>query len=436
MRVAVPVETTVRELKGKLWLALNLVDEGHEVVLGELSSMKQGLDVIQPEVFFRTSTVYSRSKLEQNRYLDANGASIVVLDTEGGAFKTPEQYRERRLEPDMLETVDRFFAWGDRSASVVGSTAGASTDTAVVTGNPRFDVLRGRLRRIYETEALEIEERFGDFLLVNTNFGRANPHDSSGDVPADTPEGRLFRRFSTLCHRIDDAFPELTVVVRPHPGENHDTYEREFADADGLAVEHRGDVRSWIYGADAVVHNNCTTGIEAVLMERPVYAYTPDGISREQTHLSNAVSRRIASVDELERELGEIRDERRDVYPLPEQKRRELKRYIHNVDCSATDRIVEEVETLDATWTGTREIEPSIADRVKRAGVRHLGVDRTETLIANVANTDYSKLRQKFPGLTAEELTEEIALFEDDIDTSGIEISRLERLGYVYVMSE
>jgi surface carbohydrate biosynthesis protein len=436
MRIAVPVETIVRELKGKLWLALNLIDDGHEVVFGELSSMKQGLDIIKPDVFFRTSTVYSQSKLDQNRYLNANGASIVVLDTEGGAFKTVDQYRNRRLDSDMLETVDRFFAWGNQSASIINSTAGASKEKTIVTGNPRFDVLQRHLRHIYKNEALRIKEQFGEFLLVNTNFGQVNPHGSSGEIPRDFPEGELFHRFSTLCRRINNRFPELTVIVRPHPGENHGTYKQEFADASGIAVEHHGDVRSWIYGSEAVVHNNCTTGIETALMERPVYAYLPNNISRNQSHLSNAISQHITSINELEHELKKIRDEPQDAYSLPEQKRKKLKQYIHNVDCSATDRIVEEVNTLNANWTGAQKIEPSITDRLKRVGIHHFGVDRTETIIANIFSTDYSKLRQKFPQLTEEELANEIALFDNNIDTADIKLSQLERLGYVYIMSK
>ena len=42
------------------------------------------------------------------------------------------------------------------------------------TGNPRFDLLRPGLRELYRPDAEALRARFGDFILINTNFARYN----------------------------------------------------------------------------------------------------------------------------------------------------------------------------------------------------------------------------------------------------------------------
>jgi len=435
VRIVLPVETIVRELKGKLWLALNLIDSGHEVVFGELSSIKQGLDIIQPDVFFRTSTVYSQSKLQHNTLLQENGADIVVLDTEGGTFKTHEHYRKRRLSPAMLDTVDRFFAWGAQSATVVSSSDMFPSEKCLITGNPRFDVLQSELRHIYKKEGSEISAEFGDFVLVNTNFGTVNSHGDAESIPRNVPQGKLFHAFVNMCYRLSEAFPDLTVIVRPHPGENHETYEHKFATVNGVAVEHTGDVRSWIYHADAVIHNNCTTGIEAALMEKLVFAYSPADITLGYSHIANAVSDTVKNIDKMETKIEVVRQDQQRSYPLTGEEKRVLKQYIHNVDSSATDRIVEEVNQLNGNWNGSQKIEIPLRDKIKRAGVRYFGVDTVETVVTRLTGRGYDKLRQKFPQLTRSELSTEISAFSQNMDTERIEISRFDNLGYVYLLS-
>lgn len=431
MRVALPVETIVRELKGKLWLALNLLAEGHEVVFGELSSMKQGLDVIQPDVFFRTSAVFSETKFDQNQFLKENGTIIVVLDTEGGAFKGRESYDSSRLHAQMLPTIDRFFAWGQFSASVARDHNDMEEKT-VLTGNPRFDVLQPHLRGIYEEEANDIKEEYGKYILVNTTFGTVNPEDGSRRVPKNRPAGKLFHEFIEMCRWLSNSFEDLSVVVRPHPGENHETYVKNFQDDAGISVEHYGDVRSWMYGAEATVHNNSTTGIEGLLMDRPVFAYTPVSLPEERVHLSNKISRTVETRRELRREISSSIENSENAFQLTEEKKAELKRYIWNVDCSATKAIVEEINAIQGNWAGAEETNFPIADRLKRLAVQSFGVEPTEKLIGYTTGREYSKLRQKFPRLSKDELISEADRFQDYISHVELDVAQIESLGYVY----
>jgi hypothetical protein len=64
-------------------------------------------------------------------------------------------------------------------------------------------------------------------------------------------------------------------------------------------VIHEGSAIPWILGADAVVHNSCTTGVEGFLLDRPTVAYVPVRSKTYDSLLPNSVSRLANTPQEL-----------------------------------------------------------------------------------------------------------------------------------------
>ena len=59
-----------------------------------------------------------------------------------------------------------------------------------------------------------------------------------------------------------------------------------------------GDANVWMLAAEAVLHPGCTTGVEGLLLDRPVYSYVPEpGI--EFLNQADAVSYNVASADRV-----------------------------------------------------------------------------------------------------------------------------------------
>ena len=83
----------------------------------------------------------------------------------------------------------------------------------------------------------------------------------------------IFEDFQKLIPEIEDAFPEHTVVVRPHPTENQNVYQ-EIADrCPRVRVTNEGNVVPWLMAAKVLIHNGCTTGVEAYVMRTPAVSY-------------------------------------------------------------------------------------------------------------------------------------------------------------------
>jgi hypothetical protein len=157
-------------------------------------------------------------------------------------------------------------------------------------GNPRADLLRRPLRGLFADEVEAIRAAHGRFVLVNTNFSRVN-HLQVGqsrhlkwlrEKRPDDPRGgfaahkfNLFHAFLEMLPALAEALPERRFIIRPHPSERISTWQALAEPLPNVSVQHRGNVVAWLEAADALVHNGCTTAVEAFLVGCAAYAYMP-----------------------------------------------------------------------------------------------------------------------------------------------------------------
>ena len=83
----------------------------------------------------------------------------------------------------------------------------------------------------------------------------------------------ILRDFTQLIPALEHAFPDLNIVVRPHPSENHEIYHDIAAQCERVAVTSEGNVIPWLLAAKTMVHNGCTTGLEAYVLGVPAISY-------------------------------------------------------------------------------------------------------------------------------------------------------------------
>jgi hypothetical protein len=118
-------------------------------------------------------------------------------------------------------------------------------------------------------------------------------------------QGKLFAEFRSLIRVLAREFPDRHVVVRPHPIEGHKLYQDSFRDLDNVFVDDRGPVRRWIEAAAAVVHHDCTTGAEALLMNKLVVGYRP---FVDSAHVCSVMSKIGVHTTTIEEAVEAIRE--------------------------------------------------------------------------------------------------------------------------------
>jgi surface carbohydrate biosynthesis protein len=86
-------------------------------------------------------------------------------------------------------------------------------------------------------------------------------------------------------------------MVRPHPSKNTYIYGSYLYRHTDIHIHKRFEVRPWILESKAVIHNSCTTGVEAALLNTPVIAYVPHESKRLET--PNEVSVRCTTAADV-----------------------------------------------------------------------------------------------------------------------------------------
>ena len=101
----------------------------------------------------------------------------------------------------------------------------------------------------------------------------------------------IFEAFQRLIPELARAFPQLAIVVRPHPTEGQEVYQRIAAGNGRIHVTNEGNVVPWLLAARALIHNGCTTGVEAFVMRIPAFTYRPVDLPGDRRQLLRPAAR-------------------------------------------------------------------------------------------------------------------------------------------------
>jgi len=119
----------------------------------------------------------------------------------------------------------------------------------------------------------------------------------------------IFEKFQQLIPTVEKAFPKYNIVVRPHPTENQEIYRQIAAGCERVEVTNEGNVVPWLMAARALIHNGCTTGVEAYVMGIPAISYRAsvnDFYDLGFYRLPNLLSYQCFDFEELRLILGKI----------------------------------------------------------------------------------------------------------------------------------
>ena len=298
-----PLDSQNRELDARLFIAgLCARDETrtfvgqHDVIYGLLPLMHGGV-YLGKHIFPR---IFTDPKLDSDRYklLKRQEFAFIHLDEEGGVFpgSEPEQWKDAlniQLDPRVLDAGTTYARGGAFRRATTLPREPACAQNIKTTGHPRFDLYKSVYRRYFDDEVKELRDTHGDFILYNTTFAAAQPKFGIGDwfssrrYDPDSPfqqsrsiaiwadDTRKLSYAVPLCHRLACAFPDRTIVIRPHPSEDASVYQAVFDVLPNVVVVNEGHVAPWLLACETLIHSGCTTGMEAFLADTPVLYYRP-----------------------------------------------------------------------------------------------------------------------------------------------------------------
>jgi len=442
----IPVENQVRELDPKLLLSCIAVQRGFAVIIGSHREVDFRIGSFPRSLYLNKSM--TERNLRMFWVMKKVGHEILTWDEEALVHLPPETYYSRRLSPVAIRYNSHLFAWGEDNAELWRRYPHLPADMPIhVTGNPRSDMLRPELRPFYEPEAEKIRKTYGNFILVNTNFNHINaffpaqnlfrPGKNADKTPRfgkaavgmsrEFAEGlrdhkqTIFSAFKQLIPFLDRAFPDQTIVVRPHPTENQQIYQEIAGKCQRVKVTNEGNVVPWLMATNALIHNGCTTGVEAYAMGVPAISYRAkvnENYDLGFYRLPNLISHQCFDLDQLQETLQKVL--RGELGAADGDERRKLvDQYLAAQEGPlASERIVEVLEKkIERQASPPR---PAVTDRLLgRTYVkwRRLYKFIRQPLSSKLAPTEFH--RHRYPGISLPELTSRIARMQKVLGSSG-----------------
>lgn len=235
-----------------------------------------------------------------------------------------------------------------------------------------------------------------------------------------------------MAARIRERFPDMTVIVRPHPSEDHDYWRQTLPHDANMHVVHEGTVLPWILASRVMIHNSCTTGIEGYLLEQPVLAYRPVQQDDLDIFLPNALSTQVFSSGELLQKLEAIFSQKSGAEDgaAAAEKRRIAAQYLAGLEGPLScERIVEYLKQIQipSKTLGMMSYDGYIKlKRLKAALYKWFSPSASTPNAKHEERRQY--LLQKFPGLEVAEVQALIANFQRATGRfADIQVRRLEK---------
>jgi len=422
----IPIETKNREFDAKLFLACVAAERGYDVSLGNQKIFLRSLPLMPRGIYIDKSA--AAEKIPRYMTYRQLGFKLVAYDEEGLVpWNLNEYQRSRQFSDETLSPLEYFFAWGQRQTDFIKGTLTKEQQKILSVGHPRGDLTRKELRGFYNEAAQTLQERYGRFILINTNFALCNHfygehgliHVKNIDdhelrdfyLRVGEHQQKLFDHFVELIRQLRQEFPEIAVVVRPHPSENHDYWKALFTHDPKIYVVHEGNVYSWLMAAEVMIHNSCTTGLEAYLLERPAISYRPIQNPAVENELPNILSdQRFQRDDVIARVREYLSQSPKKLSEDASKKEQAIAYYMSALEGAfSSERIMDAIDLIALS-----PLTPNILLRRWHIALKYWGRGFYRKIAQKPPASEHPGQQyrsQKFPGISLEEVEQGLQKF-------------------------
>lgn len=285
MDILIPIETASRELLYKTYICHLLALRGFNCYLGNKTYITYLMMKMKSYIYLDKG--YHKD-VSDNLYkiVKQQRGYIVSLDEEGGVDYHDNSTLLGRYSKNLFEVADLVFMWGEDQNNIVEKNI-TDQNKVIVSGHPRFELLKSEYRYLYQREVNSLQKRFGDFILINTNMGFGN--NIKGDKFIIDNYGGRFKNIKDIISFDKQKMESIVslikkmssctnkvIVLRPHPEENINFYISAFQGLKNVHVIYEGSVIPWLLAAEIMIHPDCTTSIESLLLGKKAISFLPE----------------------------------------------------------------------------------------------------------------------------------------------------------------
>lgn len=300
MVIYLVLEIAVRELYGHLLLAVLAASRGHQVLIAtnndlwlykRMKLLPPGAYVIKNMNIPSQSEQMYRSFLEEGFDIYCHEAEASILWSDFDVF-----LKEYCIAPDQFFPFKGVFCWGERDYMEYTKMFSSNRDVFHITGSPRVDLWSPKLLKFWERDYIESLKPY--VLYVSNNSWAVGKRHWTKFLAiqrdlellkSEENERNLYKAIQKDILMVENAVFSLrelarknknvNFIIRPHPMDNEIHWRDAVGEYDNIHVIYKDSITAWIAGATALIHNSCTSALEAVIQGVPVISYVPTEIS-------------------------------------------------------------------------------------------------------------------------------------------------------------
>lgn len=315
MKVCLIVDNPLRDLDGLVLVAWHLAAQGVEAFLVPMYNQAFDVHGIKPDFVLANYARPNNAELLKRFYLD--GIKIGILDSEGSPAMPLESFAKNVKNVGCSKFIDLYFLWGKDQYDAFVRNEVLPESRMRLSGCPRYDFCSEKWRKALNN--VDVDE---PYILINTRFPAVNPRFTAGSdeekktmvhagFDADWVDNFIrdskvaYKMTLEVIDRLAETFSDIKIIIRPHPFENIFAYKKLLRHKN-VEIKQVGTSLEWINSAKVLIHQNCLTSIEAVMLGREPISldwFNTEALLEEG---SRSISHNANSQMDLERLIADI----------------------------------------------------------------------------------------------------------------------------------
>jgi surface carbohydrate biosynthesis protein len=307
--IGIVVDHPSRDLPGLCILASEFIKKKIKVAL--IPSYKIEHALLENPGVFKT-IIFNFYRLENYKtilYAKSKNIKVAVLDQEsviGWDGLGLANYFKKPILKKNIRFIDYYFFSSKLIMKKTLKNINSRPSNCIVSGYQRLDIVKKKITNVKEK----------NFILICTNLPLANPKFATKkNIINDTikyghQNFNYFQFENSLINltkelpKILNNFKQTNFIIRPHPFEN-EKFWKFLEKYKNCKVTNQFNSFEWISKCKALLHMDCTTSIEATLLNKPAISlfYTQSHINKNASRLAHECSYLCKSFQEVKNKI-------------------------------------------------------------------------------------------------------------------------------------
>ena len=319
MIIYIANEITVRELSSHLLLSIIAASRGHQVMIGSINDIllnnRLSLLPLGP-LLIKNLNVPAMSRVIYDKLLKS-GFELYCHEQEPGILRSDynKHIESCNIYSEQFMPFKGVFCWGKMDYIFYKKLFSRQQEVFKLTGSPRVDLWRPEIAQLWQPDYIKAmkpyvlfvsnnsfavgKQHWSEAIVIGRAYATLESTELENDFYLSIQKDILMVQSATFSLiKLAKKHPDINFIIRPHPADNEGYWRAAIGEHVNIHVIYRDTLTPWIAGAKAVIHNSCTSAIEAAIQGVPVISYVPSELCN-MLDIPNKLGTRVSNHQEL-----------------------------------------------------------------------------------------------------------------------------------------